>query len=90
MTSMRSFDMEDLEVLDELIIDYVTIRIPILKKSDPDELYTSAELCVDFWEDFKAWHTVIGKHIKALSENGKLPIEPVDRTSCNKWLYRLK
>lgn len=32
----------------------------------------------DFWKDFEGLHTVIGKRIKALSENGKLPIEAID------------
>ena len=79
-----------MEELDEFIVDHVIPRIGILKKIDPDKRYIAAELCADFWEDFEAWHTIIGKRIKALADNGKLPIEPVDRTSCNKQLYRLK
>ena len=79
-----------MEYLDDFIIDHVIPRIGILKKIDPDKLYKSGELCADFWKAFDGSHTVIGKRIKSLSENGKLPIESVDRTSCNKWLYRLK
>ncbi len=79
-----------MEDLDGFIIEHVTTRINILKKLDPNKLYITAELCTDFWEDFIGQHTVIGKRIKALSENGQLPIEADDRTSCNKWLYRLR
>ena len=78
-----------MEDLDEFIIDNVNLRIGILKKIDPDKLYKSGELCADFWEAFDGLHIVIGKRLKALSENNKLPIEVADRTSCNKWLYRL-
>ena len=79
-----------MEDLDDFIIDHVNLRISILKYIDPYKLYKSEELCTDFWEDFDGSHTVIGKRIMSLSKNGILPIEPVDRTSCNKWLYRLK
>lgn len=79
-----------MENLDEFIIDYVNTRISILKEIDPNELYTSADLCADFWKDFDGSHTAIGKRIKSLSKSGQLPIEPADRTTCNKWLYRLK
>ena len=78
-----------MEIPDDFIIDHVTLRVSILKEIDPDKLYRSEELCADFWETFNGLHTKIGKRIKALSKNNKLPIQPVERTSCNKWLYRL-
>lgn len=78
-----------MEDFDGFILEHVPTRIEILKTIDPDKLYKSEKLCADFWDDFDGWHTHIGKRIKALSDSGKLPIEAVDRTSCNKWLYRL-
>ncbi len=78
-----------MEDLDGFIIEHVTTRIIVLKKCDPNKLYRAAELCVDFWKAFDGHHTVIGKRIKSLSANNRLPIEPAGRTSCNKQQYRL-
>ena len=81
--------MEDFDELDNFIIDYLTISIEVLKKRGPNKLYKAEELCINFWGKFNGLHPVIGKRIKSLSKNKKIPIESAGRTSCNKQLYRL-
>ena len=79
-----------MEDLDEFIIENVTTRIPILKKIDPDKLYKSGALCAEFWKEFKGHHTVIGKRIKWLSKNNRLPIIYIGTGPDNGALYKLK
>ena len=79
-----------MEDLDEFIIEHVTRTVSELKIHDNDGVYKSKILCRDFWEDLDGVHQLIGKHIRLLANNNRLPIVYVGKDDANAALYRLK
>ena len=82
--------MDDFKDLDEFIIEHVTRCVEDLKKHDHGQTYKSEVLCREFWADFKWEHNQIGRRIRWLEKNNRLPIVYVDRAPDNGALYRLK
>jgi hypothetical protein len=75
---------------DRLIIDAVNHRVKLWRGNGPKYVYKAEQLCIDIWQSFDGQHVYIGKRIKALADDGILPIEPAAKTSDNIWLYRIQ
>ena len=82
--------MEDFEDLDQFIIEHVTRTVSELKNHDLDGEYKANVLCRNFWGDFEGLHITIGRRIKWLSENNRLPITYIGTGPDNGALYKLK
>jgi hypothetical protein len=82
--------MKYIDELDTYITDHVRKRIQVLREINPNKLYTTTELCGDFWDSFdESDHKIIGKRVKVLSKGKWLELVVVGRTPCNKQLYRI-
>ena len=75
---------------DDFIVEHLTPTVGELKKHDNDGQYKAKVLCRDFWDDFEELHKLIGKRIRWLADNNRLPIYYVGRDSANNALYKLK
>jgi len=81
-----------MEDFDEFIIEQVTHTVSELKKHDHDGVYKSNVLCRDIWKEkeFEELHNIIGRRIKQLADNNRLPIYYVGRARDNGAEYKLK
>ena len=75
---------------DDLIIKTIRKRITaILPHHEPSYVYTSAQLCLEIWDQYPDQHRYIGQRIKYLIANGLLPIRKVSERGEQPVLYAL-